>query len=335
MAEIKEQKKSLGRGLGSLLGDSYIDDFKATLPASFTPAPPQGTKPAATAASAPVAATSGGMASTKIQNTAPAVPEHQRVWDIDIEKIIPNEFQPRKTFVAEKIADLTASIKEKGILQPITVRKKGLDKFEIIAGERRWRAAQAAGLEKVPAIIKAVDDQESLELALIENLQRHDLNPIEEAEAYQQLADEFYLSQEEISKKVGKQRATVANTLRLLSLEKSVKEMLVSGELTPGHAKALLALNDQSKQKELAKKITSEKLTVRAAEKLIQSQAKRKTDTLDQVNVAASLVKGLEEDLTKKLGTKVEISYNKGQGNIAIRFYSDEDLTRIIERIKN
>ena len=165
MAEIKESKKSLGRGLGSLLGDSFADDFKTM--------PIEKAKPVI---ASPI-----------------AVPESLRIWDVDIEKIVPNEFQPRKTFVAEKIQDLTASIKEKGILQPITVRRKGPDQFELIAGERRWRAAQAAGLQKVPVIIKSVDDQESLELALIENLQRHDLNPIEEAEAYQRLADEFYL----------------------------------------------------------------------------------------------------------------------------------------------
>jgi ParB family chromosome partitioning protein len=306
MAEIKDmQKKPLGRGLGSLLGDDFLDE-------------------------APKAKTE-----VIIQKVETAIPENQRIWEVDIEKITPNEFQPRKTFVAEKLAELTASIKEKGILQPIVVRKTAPDKFELIAGERRWRAAQAAGLHKVPVIIKNVQNQESLELALIENIQRHDLNPIDEAEAYQQLAQQFLLSQAEIAQKVGKERATVANALRLLSLEPSVRQMLINGEITTGHAKALLAMPDQSKQKELAKKITSEKLTVRAAEKIIQASQKKKgsADDLD-IDVSLRLIKGLQDDLIKALGTKVEINYNGGKGTVAIKFYSDEDLTRIIERIK-
>jgi ParB family chromosome partitioning protein len=238
--------------------------------------------------------------------------------------------------VPEKLQELTASIKEKGILQPIVARKVGKDHFEIIAGERRWRAAQAAGLERVPVILKEVQNQESLELALIENLQRHDLNPIDEAEAYQRLADEFDLTQQEIAQKVGKDRVTVANAVRLLSLTPEVKLMLAQGELSAGHAKALLALTDPAKQKELAKKITSEKLTVRAAEKLVQGATRKALNTTNglEFDVAGKLVKGLESDLAKTLGTKVEIAYNKGNGTIAIKYYSDEDLTRIIEQIK-
>ena len=200
----------------------------------------------------------------------------QRVWMIDIEKLTGNVYQPRKIFLPEKIQELSASIKEKGILQPIVARRLGDDLFEIIAGERRWRAAQAAGLRSVPVILKEVENQESLELALIENLQRHDLNPIEEAEAFHQLSREFSLSQQEIAQKVGKDRATVANALRLLTLAPEVRQMLSSGELTTGHAKALLALPDLEKQKLLARKITSERLTVRAAEKLVQSAFPKK-----------------------------------------------------------
>ncbi len=314
MADSRESvsgKKSLGRGLGSLLGDTLLDEFKSDLSPSAAP-------------------------EARVMAMETSIPEGQRIWEIDIEKIHPNEFQPRKTFVPEKIAELTLSIKEKGILQPIVVRKKGEDKFELIAGERRWRAAQSAGLHTVPAIIKNVEDQESLELALIENLQRHDLNPIEEAEAYQRLADEFYLNQTEVAQKVGKERVTIANTLRLLALEPSVKQMLINGEISTGHAKALLALNDHQKQRDLARKITCEKLTVRAAEKLIQAAQKRKSAPEGlSVNITAQLIMGLQEDLTKTLGTKVDINYNAGKGNIAIRFYTDEDLTRIIDRIKS
>ncbi len=313
MAESKEPvKRSLGRGLGSLLGDDVFENFTVTPPVA-----------------APKSAVT-------ILTPPQTIPDTQRIWSLDIEKLTGNVYQPRKLFAPEKLAELSASIKEKGILQPIVARRIDADHFEIIAGERRWRAAQAAGLKKVPVILKEVEDQESLELALIENLQRHDLNPIEEAEAYQQLANEFSLGQQEIAQKVGKDRVTVANSLRLLNLTPEVRQMLVQGEITTGHAKVLLALNDPTKQKALAKKITGEKLTVRAAEKLVQGTLKRNASDAAgfQMDVAGKLVKGLEEDLAKTLGTKVEILYNKGKGSIAIRFYSDDDLTRIIEKIK-
>jgi ParB family chromosome partitioning protein len=330
MAETKEMKRSLGRGLGSLLGDDLVDEFRSTGPITTT------------FQTAGIGATSAASEAVTLQ--APIAPTVEPVnmqagvWLVDIEKIMPNVYQPRKIFAPEKLQELAASIKEKGIIQPIVVRKIAPDQFELIAGERRWRAAQVAGLDRVPVIVKDVEDQESLELALIENLQRHDLNPIEEAEAYQRLAAEFSLNQSEIAQKVGKDRATVANAIRLLGLSEEVRMMLSTGELTAGHAKALLALNDPSKQKELAKKITSEKLTVRAAEKLVQTAVKR-TSKLDVLSadgeLKARLVKGLQDDLTKALGTKVEIHYHNGQGNIYIKFYSDEDLSRITEKIKN
>jgi ParB family chromosome partitioning protein len=319
MSETKEPvKRSLGRGLGSLFGDDVVDHFRAT---SLGPIPTNKKVE--------------HLETVNVQNESDQTQDGHRVWQIDVEKLSANLYQPRKTFVPEKIQELSASIKEKGILQPIVARRVGKDHFEIIAGERRWRAAQMAGLERVPVILKEVQNQESLELALIENLQRHDLNPIDEAEAYQRLADEFALTQLEISQKVGKDRVTVSNALRLLLLSADVKLMLAQGEISTGHAKALLALTDPVKQKELAKKITSEKLTVRAAEKLVQGAVKRSAPTAGlQMDVAAKLVKGLQEDLAKTLGTKVEIGYNKGHGNISIRYYSDEDLTRIIEQIK-
>jgi len=316
MAESKETtKRSLGRGLGSLLGEDAFENFKVTAPVTTS--------------------VSANAEKTTILTAQPTIPDTQRIWSLDIEKLTGNLYQPRKFFSPEKLQELISSIKEKGILQPIVARRIDSDHFEIIAGERRWRAAQAAGLKKVPVILKEVADQESLELALIENLQRHDLNPIEEAEAYQQLANEFSLNQQDIAQKVGKDRATVANSLRLLNLAPEVRQMLVSGEITTGHAKVLLALNDPVKQRALAKKITGEKLTVRAAEKLVQGALKRPLNEGSfQMDVAGKLVKGLEDDLAKTLGTKVEILYNKGKGSIDIRFYSDEDLTRIIEKIK-
>lgn len=330
MAEFKENiKKPLGRGLGSLLGESVIDDFKSKsligekIEKIDVPKPDE-------------------IKITSPPLVQPQVQDHMRVWEIDIEKISPNEYQPRKLFVNERLAELANSIKEKGVLQPIIVRKSTEGKFELIAGERRWRAAQLAGLHKIPALIKEAKEQESLELAIIENVQRHDLNPIEEAEAYDQLAREFNLSQVEIAQKVGKERATIANILRLLSLEPSVREMLSTGEISSGHAKVLLALNEPQLQRDLAKKINTEKLTVRAAERLIQSIQKKKKNS-DGAPLADSveedlmklLVQDLQETLAKSLGTKVEIDYKDGQGHISIKFYSDEDLTRITDKMKS
>ena len=305
MSETKEiSKRPLGRGLGSLFGDDVIDNFRT---AALGPIPNSKKVEAA---------------NTNINvSDSDGILETQRIWQVEIEKLSANLYQPRKVFAPDKLQELVASIKEKGVLQPIMARRVGKDHFEIIAGERRWRAAQVVGLARVPVILKEVKNQESLELALIENLQRHDLNPIDEAEAYQRLADEFELTQQEISQKVGKDRVTVANFLRLLTLCPEVRLMLAQGELSTGHAKALLALTDPVKQKEVAKKITSEKLTVRAAEKLVQGATRKaQSHPALQVDVAGKLVKGLESDLAKTLGTKVEITYNKGHGNISIKF---------------
>ena len=327
MAEITKETKrtSLGRGLGSLFGDDIFDDSpaKTASPNNHPAQSAEQTRPQPAA---------------ELKESDSAI-DQSRIWQVDIERLIPNQFQPRKEFSVEKIQELTASIKEKGILQPILVRRSG-DRYEIIAGERRWRASQAAGLHRVPVIVHAAKNQESLELALIENIQRHDLNPLEEALGYEQLINEFGLTQQEVATKVGKDRATVANMLRLLTLPQEVKLLISNGEISVGHAKALLALQDPIKQKELAKRIHSEKLTVRAAEKLIQSMDRRRShagegaSALAQLDVAKQLVQGLSEDLRKTLGTKVEIVYNSGRGKIDISFYSDDDLNRIIERIK-
>ncbi|MCC6276686.1 MAG: ParB/RepB/Spo0J family partition protein [Oligoflexia bacterium] len=326
MPEItKDTKRSLGRGLGSLLGDDLVEEFRSTGPITTS------------LGNGGIGASVADLKPGPEKETDTPSDDQSRIWQIDIEKISPNVYQPRRVFSPEKLQELSASIKEKGILQPVVVRKISQDHYEIIAGERRWRAAQAAGLDRIPVILKDVQNQESLELALIENLQRHDLNPIEEAEAFQRLSDEFNLNQSEIAQKVGKDRATVANSLRLLGLAKEVKEMLASGEITTGHAKALLVLTDHNKQRELAKKITSEKLTVRAAEKLVQSSSKKHASNdgpAGQDSVEGRLVRGLQDDLAKALGTKVEIHYHNGQGNIFIKFYTNEDLTRIVERIK-
>ena len=256
----------------------------------------------------------------------------QRIWDIAVDKILPHKKQPRQVFDKQKLLELSQSIKEKGILQPVIVRKRSENVFELIAGERRWRAAQQAGLHSVPAIIKEVKDQESLELALIENIQRHDLNPIDEAEAYQRLQDEYGLTQNQVAEKVGKDRTTVANSLRLLALCVDVRNMLISGELSVGHAKVLLAVTDFNLQKKIAKKITSQNLTVRATERLVKNHQVRRKPSDTQGT--SSLVQTLSNDLQKTLGRKVEIDYKDGKGCLRIYFYSNDELNEISEKLK-
>jgi ParB family chromosome partitioning protein len=315
MSNIEKQtQRGLGRGLGSLFGSELAGEAAVL----ETPAEKKDAAPAT--APAPVVVHA-------------EVPEESRIWQIPVEKIKTNNYQPRKYFDKEKIAELAASIKEQGILQPIVARKTISGDYELIAGERRWRAAQQAGLTEVPVILKEIDDQKSLELALIENIQRENLNPIEEAEAYEQLARDFSLTQQQISEKVGKERATVANSLRLLTLASEVKTMLISGEISAGHAKALLAIQDPVKQKEVAKKIASEKLTVRAAEKLIKQATKTKVEAVRDETME-SLIEIMAEDLQKTLGTKVKIDYTQGVGKVVIHFYSDSELTQITDRIK-
>lgn len=265
------------------------------------------------------------------------IPEGARIWRIAIEKIVPNQYQPRQHFDSEKVEELAASIKEQGILQPIVARKTKDQKFEIISGERRWRAAQQAGLKEVPVVIKNVEDKTSLELALIENIQRANLNPMEEAEAYQRLADEFQMTQEEIAKKVGKKRASVANTLRLLSLSPEVRQFLMQGKVSQGHAKALLSVGDPIKQRELAKRIVSEKLSVRAAEALAaQTHVVKENKQNKNVGeeISNKLAKGMATELQKLLGTKVKIDYTAGRGKVQIMFYSDDQFNDIVEGIK-
>lgn len=319
--------KGLGRGLGSLFGSELNQDTAKNILSNLADEK-KNEDQFEVAQAAPLEATP----TPKVEAVA-EISDENRIWQVPVEKLKINNFQPRKHFDKEKISELSLSIKEQGILQPIVARRSIKGDFEIIAGERRWRAAQQAGLLEVPVILKDIDDQKSLELALIENIQRENLNAIEEAEAYEQLAREFNLTQQQISEKVGKERATVANSLRLLTLVPEVKNMIVQGEITAGHAKALLAITDPDAQRAVAKKIASEKLTVRAAEKLIKS-ATRQKDASATDDTTESLVQLMGEDLQKLLGTKVKIDYTDGSGKISIFFYSDAELTQITDKIK-
>jgi ParB family chromosome partitioning protein len=292
------------------------------------------TQPAATTAS-PAAAQP--IAQAPVQ---PTVPAEARIWKIAVDKLTPSAYQPRTHFEKEALEELSASIRQNGILQPIVARRLPTGKFEIIAGERRWRAAQLAGLHEVPVILKVLENQAALELAIIENIQREDLNPIEEAEAYQRLAQEFRLTQQQVAEKVGKDRATVANAMRLLALPPQIRQMVVESEISAGHAKVLLSLTNPAAQLEIAKKISQQKLSVRQLEKLVAAEAAGKNSDLEDspkkmdTGVTQKLIAGLTDELQKALGTKVSIDYLNSKGRISIQFYSDAELTQIVDRLK-
>lgn len=369
--KVMTNKKRLGRGLGSLLSTG-ADEFEAApsrptsnenleaTPKSApvpTPAPTSNIKQTVITAPAPapipevVAAPEPEIVAPVVEEAAPVVVEPEvvpeklsnfytidngmRIWSLAIEKVFPNPTQPRKDFLKEPLEELSLSIKEQGVLQPITVRKKD-DKYEIIAGERRWRASQLAGLQEIPAIIKDVDNQKSMELALIENLQREDLNSLEEAMGYQNLIEEYRMSQQEVATKVGKSRTSITNALRVLTLPRDVREMLRQNLISVGHAKVLLSVEDSKTQVTLAKKVIHKQLSVRALEKEINKvRGGDDTESSGSDSLHSKQAQILAGELQKALGTKVEIVYREGKGSVAIAFYSDEELSNISEKIKN
>jgi ParB family transcriptional regulator, chromosome partitioning protein len=299
-------KAALGRGLGALLG-GVSPAVRPDSPASTAPAPP-----------------------------ASQAPAGEEVVRVDLSQIVPCPFQPRKDFSAESLQELADSIKEQGIIQPLIVRfREG--HFELIAGERRWRAAQMAGLAEAPVLVREADDASVLEMALIENLQRENLNPIEEALGYSQLLEQFHLKQEEVAVKVGKNRATVANALRLLKLPPQVQEHVRHGRISAGHAKVILGLAQSSDQHMAAEKILSQGLSVRQTEEMIaawHSTSQTRNGTASAPGGAPGTrdthVMDLEHRLKQRLGTKVSIRYREGKGSLDIRFYSDEELDRVL-----
>ncbi len=252
-----------------------------------------------------------------------------------IEEIIPNRSQPRKYFDEAKLQELAASIKEKGILEPLIVRRVDQG-YELIVGERRWRAAQKAGLKEIPVLVKEMGGREVLELSLIENLQREDLNPIEEAEAYKRLAEEFGLNQEELGTRLGKDRTTVTNILRLLKLPLEVREQLVKNRITSGHARAILSIENKEKQRELCALIVKKGLSVREAEALAKrwsEKPKKKAIPVRESGDLESQLNSLRDSLRRCLGTKVHIAQKGKRGKIEIEYYSHEDLQRLVEAI--
>ncbi len=249
-----------------------------------------------------------------------------------IDEISPNRFQPRKYFDDDKLEELVTSIRENGILQPVIVQKAETG-YELVVGERRWRASKKAGLKKIPALIREVSDNQALELAIVENIHRQDLNPIEEAEAYARLSDEFALTQEMIAKKVGKSRATVANILRLLKLSRNIREDLISGRLSMGHARALLGLDNAGQMQALRKEIFKQDLTVRQTESRVNRLKQPALTKLVPASKKNIFIRDLEKELERKLGTKVEINPRKKGGKLVVTYYSDDDLDRIQELI--
>lgn len=288
---MSTQKKALGRGLGALI---------PSRPVASAPAP-------AVAASGP------GLA------------------NIPIDQISPNPYQPRKTFNDASIEELARSVREHGIIQPLVVTRIGDHKYRLIAGERRFRAAQKAGLDAVPVVIKeTMTDGDVLQVALIENIQREDLNPIEEAYAYHQLHEEFQLTQEEISKRVGKERSTVANFLRLLRLPDSVKKLLAAGQLSMGHARAILAVESAKKQEQLAERVVKRNLNVRQTEMLASESSPKAEQPEKEKDV---FTRDAEERLAKTLRSRVEIDRKRRGGVIHIRFGSEDELIRLVEEL--
>jgi ParB family chromosome partitioning protein len=272
--------------------------------------------------------------STIISEAAPRPDAGERVQTVPLTRIQPCPFQPRKEFSAETLRELADSIGEQGILQPLIVREHN-GHLELIAGERRWRAAQLLGLAEVPVIVRKADDRAVLELALIENLQRENLNPIEEAQGYSQLVEQFQLKQEEVATKVGKSRAVVANALRLLKLPLAILGYLREGRLSVGHAKVILGLDGEQHQRAAAERILKDGLNVRQTEELVSRLQARLADPASAASEQKPVTKdahvaSLENKLRERLGTKIHLRYARGKGALEIAFFSDDDLERIL-----
>ena len=252
---------------------------------------------------------------------------------VKLSKVEPNREQPRKNFDEDSLQELAESLKQFGMLQPILVQNRG-DYYEIIAGERRWRAAKIAGLKEVPVIVRELTDQEIVEISLIENIQREDLNPIEEAQAYKRLLTEFHIKQDEVAERVSKSRTAVTNSMRLLKLCDEVQKMVVDDMISTGHARALISIEDPEEQYLIAQKIFDEKLSVREVEKLVKDLHKPPKPPKEENKTLQAIYQEISERLKQSLSTKVSVSAKQnGAGKIEIEFYNHEDLERLLERI--
>lgn len=294
------KKSGLGKGLDSLIPNKNVKSAKPSVKADEKKAAPK----------------------EEILEAGPIM--------VKINKVEPNREQPRKDFDEDALMELADSIKQFGVLQPILVQKKK-DYYEIIAGERRWRAAKLAGLKEVPIIVKEFTEQEIVEISLIENIQRENLNPIEEAQGYFELMESFGMTQDEISKTVGRSRSAVANAIRLLNLPEKIRDMLEDGDLTVGHAKALMAFDDEGLMTEAAEKAWGGRLTVRELEKMAQNRDKSdKNKTNERID---SYFKEMEIGLHEALGRKVKVEYGKNKGALILEFYDRDDLSELAKRL--
>jgi len=256
------------------------------------------------------------------------------VREIPVSSIRANPLQPRKEFKEDRLNELAESIKEHGLVQPVLVRPLGGSEYELVAGERRWRASQIAGAEKIPAVIRDLSPQEVMEISLIENLQREDLNPLEEAEAYRQLMGQFGMTQEQVASRVGKSRPHVANSLRLLNLSAEIRESVLNGRLSAGHARALLGIENIEERNRTAAKVVQSGLSVRQTELMVQRRGLGRRVPLKRVERSETEVLATEEKLRCRLSTKVSIKAGKRGGKIEIEYYSPEELNRIVEIIE-
>ncbi|HSF68673.1 MAG TPA: ParB/RepB/Spo0J family partition protein [Nitrospiraceae bacterium] len=262
-----------------------------------------------------------------------STPEFQEIQHLRVDAIVPNRYQPRQSFSPQELAELTASVKQSGLLQPVLVRRKGDGMYELISGERRWRAAKEAGLEKIQAVVRNCGDEEAVVLALVENLQRTDLNPMEMARAYHRMANEFGLTQDIIARRVGRDRSSIANVVRLIHLPSEIQQLIESHQLSMGHAKVILGVSGQNEQLRVAQLVVSKSLTVRETEKLVESLlAGKKRGTKEIQRTPWSDV---EDRLQKRLGTKVMIRKGKRGGKIVIQYFSDPELDGILETLLN
>ncbi len=310
------KRTGLGKGLGAIFGDEVMESAAEEQEKKNHPKPEQ----------------TNAKAEKKEEES-----EAGKEMFLKLSSIEPNHNQPRMEFREESLMELAESMKEYGVLQPLLVQKKG-NFYEIIAGERRWRAAKLAGLKEVPVVIREYTKQQSMEIALIENVQREDLNPIEEAKAYQKLMQEFGLKQEEVAARVAKNRVTITNSMRLLKLEKRVQDMLVQSQITGGHARALLAVDDPELQFQIAGRIVAENLSVREVEKLVKSLSKKKEpkEKKEEDESIFLIFRELEDRMKTAMGTKVSINRkDSNKGRVEIEYYSEAELERIVELIES
>ena len=310
------KRTGLGKGLGAIFGDEVMESAAEEQEKKNHPKPEQ--------------------VKVKVEKKEEE-PEVGREMFLKLSSIEPNHNQPRMEFREESLMELAESMKEYGVLQPLLVQKKG-DFYEIIAGERRWRAAKLAGLKEVPVVIREYTKQQSMEIALIENVQREDLNPIEEAKAYQKLMQEFGLKQEEIATRVAKNRVTITNSMRLLKLDNRVQDMLIQNQITGGHARALLAVDDPELQFQIAGRIVAENLSVREVEKLVKSLSKKKEpkEKKEEDESIFLIFRELEDRMKTAMGTKVSINRkDSNKGRVEIEYYSEAELERIVELIES